>query len=317
MHVCLCLPVYLCLSARLSDYLPACPSVFPTTCLCVSLSVCLFVYQYVSEKTNNCTRIFDLYGCILFNLCDIHFFLILSAFNQDRRNRKTQSHFYRGCWFNCLWSKWWVLSWESPARVTVALENSQHLATLPLVSRPNDVWETSAEIPYWWRVTAYPRRPRGGQSGREKRPWVPTLTDHFQKVKRMVAPDWAQKMLFIIVPNRRTVFPEFFSWVRTRRLLSRHSCLVRSPSFPNQKQRNYWWVEKRFGCYRQEQFNLHRENSVSDGSQSNVNNRKFEIQRRRESKKSNSLIRQNNFARASRFFVHLFAVTARLPHENT
>ena len=25
------------------------------------------------------------------------------------------------------------------------------MATLPLVSPPNNVWETSAEIPYWWR----------------------------------------------------------------------------------------------------------------------------------------------------------------------
>ena len=38
----------------------------------------------------------------------------------------------------------------------------------------------------------------------------------------------------IIVPNRRTVSPEFLSWVRTRWLLSSHSCPVRSPSFPNQ-----------------------------------------------------------------------------------
>ena len=35
----------------------------------------------------------------------------------------------------------------------IAWENSRHLATLPLVSPPDDVWETSAEIPYWWRVT--------------------------------------------------------------------------------------------------------------------------------------------------------------------
>ena len=35
--------------------------------------------------------------------------------------------------------------------------------------------------------------------------------DHFQKFKRMPAPDWAQKMLCIIVPNRPTVSPEFFS----------------------------------------------------------------------------------------------------------
>ena len=143
------------------------------------------------------------------------------------------------------------------------------------------------------------------------------LTGPFQTVERMLAADWAQKMLCIIVSNWRTVSFEFFSWVRTWRLLSRHSCLVRSPSFPNQKRRNYRWVEKRFGCYQQEQFNLHWENSVSDGSQCIVNNRKFKMKRRRESKKSNSLTRQNNnFARASRFFVHFFAVTARLPREN-
>ena len=101
-------------------------------------------------------------------------------------------------------------------------------------------------------------------------------------------------------------------------LLSRHSCSVRSPSFPNQKRRNYRWVEKRFGYYQQEQFNLHWENSVSDGSQCIVNNRKFKMKRRRESKKSDSLTEQNNnFARASRFLAFFFAVTARLPRENT
>jgi len=42
---------------------------------------------------------------------------------------------------------------ESQISNTLAWENSRHLATLPLVSPPNDVWETSAEIPYWWRVT--------------------------------------------------------------------------------------------------------------------------------------------------------------------
>ena len=38
------------------------------------------------------------------------------------------------------------------AKLNVAWENSHHLAMLPLVSPPNDVWETSAEIPYWWCV---------------------------------------------------------------------------------------------------------------------------------------------------------------------
>ena len=39
--------------------------------------------------------------------------------------------------------------------------------------------------------------------------------------------------------------------------------------------------------------------------------------RQREREKSNRLNNQNNkFARASRFFVNFFAVTARLPREN-
>ena len=35
----------------------------------------------------------------------------------------------------------------------LAWEHSLHLATPKLVSTRNDVWETSAEIPYWRRVT--------------------------------------------------------------------------------------------------------------------------------------------------------------------
>ena len=53
----------------------------------------------------------------------------------------------------------------------------------------------------------------------ERAPGYRLSPSYFQKFKRMTAPDWAQKMLCIIVPNRRTVSPEFFSWVRTRRLL--------------------------------------------------------------------------------------------------
>ena len=54
-----------------------------------------------------------------------------------------------------------------------------------------------------------------------KAPGYRLSPDHFQTVKRMLAPDWAQKMLCIIVPNRRIASPEFFSRVRTRRLLTR------------------------------------------------------------------------------------------------
>ena len=102
--------------------------------------------------------------------------------------------------------------------------------------------------------------------------------NYFQKFKRIPAPDWAQKMLCIIVPNRRTVSPEFFSWVRTRRLLSRHTCPVRSPSLCEQGKllfstfltRNKGTTDelkKRLGYYQQEQLNLPREYSVFDGSQ--------------------------------------------------
>ena len=63
----------------------------------------------------------------------------------------------------------------------------------------------------------HPRRPRGSQSGREN--WGGTKLsstseralgyrlppNYFQKFKEMPVPDWAQKMLCIIVLNRRTV----------------------------------------------------------------------------------------------------------------
>ena len=46
--------------------------------------------------------------------------------------------------------------------------------------------------------------------------------DHFQKVKLMLAPDWAQKMLCIIVPNRRThLLSSFRVFILDGKLLSR------------------------------------------------------------------------------------------------
>ena len=38
-------------------------------------------------------------------------------------------------------------------RVVLAWDKSRYFTALPLVSPRNDVWETSAEIPYWWPVT--------------------------------------------------------------------------------------------------------------------------------------------------------------------
>ena len=174
----------------------------------------------------------------------------------------------------------------------------------------------------------------GEKSGRkfsntgERAPGNRLSPNYFQKFKRMPAPDWAQKILCIIVPNRRTVSPEFFSWVHTWLLSSRLTCAVCSPSlclqgkllFSTFLTRNEGTTDeskKRLGCYQQEQFNLPREYSVFDGSQCIVNNRKFKMRRRRESQISNSFTRQNNnFARASHFFVHLFAVNCTTTREN-
>ena len=55
----------------------------------------------------------------------------------------------------------------------------------------------------------------------ERAPGYRLSPNYFQKFKQMPAPDWPKKMLCIIVHNRRTVSPEFFSWVRTRPLSGR------------------------------------------------------------------------------------------------
>ena len=77
----------------------------------------------------------------------------------------------------------------------------------------------------------HPRRPRAGLGGGggggsvgsgekvgrkllstgERAPGYRLSSSYFQEFKRMPAPDWAQKMLCIIAPNRRTVSPESFS----------------------------------------------------------------------------------------------------------
>ena len=38
-------------------------------------------------------------------------------------------------------------------RPMFSLGNTPHFATPSLICPRNDIWETSAEIPYWWRVT--------------------------------------------------------------------------------------------------------------------------------------------------------------------
>ena len=62
-----------------------------------------------------------------------------------------------------------------------------------------------------------------------KAPGYGLSSDHFRTVKRMLAPDWAQKCFVLLCPIGEQRLPEFFSCVRTRWLLSCHSCPVRSP----------------------------------------------------------------------------------------
>ena len=91
----------------------------------------------------------------------------------------------------------------------------------------------------------------------------PLGTDFNQTISKRLSECWLlighKKMLRVIVPSRRLASPEFFSCVRTRRLLSRHTCPVRSPRlcvqfaretftfyFPKQKRRSYRWLGKTF-----------------------------------------------------------------------
>ena len=179
----------------------------------------------------------------------------------------------------------------------------------------------------------FPSSETQGQSvGLGERTWLKSLStgerapgyrlspSYFQNFKRMPAPDWAQKMLCIIVPNRRTVSPEFFSWVRTQRLLFCHTCTVRSPSMCEQG-------KLLFSTF------LTRNEGTTDESKKTFGMLSagaiqfaprifcfwlIKMRRRRESIISNSLTRQNNnFARASHFFVHFFAVNCTTTRENT
>ena len=56
----------------------------------------------------------------------------------------------------------------------------------------------------------------------------PLGTDSHRTISKRSSECWLlfgpKKMLWMIVPNRRTASPEFFSCVHTRRLLSRHTC---------------------------------------------------------------------------------------------
>ena len=76
------------------------------------------------------------------------------------------------------------------------------------------------------------RSVRPGEKARQKfsstggkAPGYRTIT-----VKRMLAPDWAQKMLCIVMPNRRTVYSEFVSSYTTAIISLQLPCSFTGPT---------------------------------------------------------------------------------------
>ena len=170
----------------------------------------------------------------------------------------------------------------------------------------------------------HPRRPRGSQSGRVKRhdesfqAWAeePLGTDSHRTISKRSRECWFlighKKCFVLLCPiGERFLLSYFHEFLHDGYYLATvtrfvHQAFLTTNEGTTDKSKNV-----------SDAINRSNSNSVSDGSQCIVNNRKFKMKRRRESKKSNSLTRQNNnFARASRFFVCFFAVTARLPREN-
>ena len=91
---------------------------------------------------------------------------------------------------------------------------------LPLLLGVKWFMTAFVEVPVPWPL--HPRRPRGSQSGagemaRRKfsrtggrTPGYQISPDHFQTASRILAPDWAEKIPCIILPNQEPVFAKPF-----------------------------------------------------------------------------------------------------------
>ena len=189
------------------------------------------------------------------------------------------------------------------------------------------------------QVLFHPQRPRGSQSGREKRcdksfqlrAKEPLGTDSHRTISKIQADaaSWlgTKSALYYCAQSANG-----FSWVLfvssyTTAIVTPHlpcsfTKLVRARktynfNFPNQKRSNYRRVEKTFGMLSAEAIQFAPRISCFWQITCIVNNRKFKMRRRRESQISNSFTRQNNnFACASCFLVHFFAVNCTTTHEN-
>ena len=149
-----------------------------------------------------------------------------------------------------------------------------NLPNLPDCEKKSWFCPAAAALPRLLRFSvtrdgSHPRRPRGSKSGWEKgrdesfqvRVKEPLGTDSHQTISKNSSGSSGSRLLIghqKPAPNQRTVSPEFFSWVRRRRLIvlphlpGSFTKLVRAREtfifyFPNQKRRNYRWVEKTLG----------------------------------------------------------------------
>ena len=98
------------------------------------------------------------------------------------------------------------VSWPFPVFVALTSWKQVSLASTSHAGLKNSSYSSE------WKTKVSKYRPRS--------PWVPTLYGRFQTFKWMPAPDWTQKILFIIVPNQWTASPEFFPCIRTQQLFS-------------------------------------------------------------------------------------------------
>ena len=152
-------------------------------------------------------------------------------------------------------------------------------------------------------------------------PWVPTLTELFPKIQADTDSWLGTKKCFVLLcpTGEQLLLSSFREFVHdgyclaTLAWLVHQACAYKGNFYflvPNQKQRNYRWVEKTFG--------LLSARAIEFAPRIFCFWRiTIKMRRRWEIQISNSLTRQNNnFARASRFFVHFFAVNCTTTREN-
>ena len=98
---------------------------------------------FIAACNHNCTLFLFMINCQLGMLCCHSPYATTELFDE----LKVSAPLF-------LWALIFQLSWYSlPTEGLLGWENSWHFAKLPLVFQRNDVSGTSAEIPYWRRVT--------------------------------------------------------------------------------------------------------------------------------------------------------------------